>query len=66
MKKKLKLRREVIVNLSQLTAVVGAASADTFCGSVCVQCSLLSCGACPTGGCTSPCVTIQRCTIGRC
>lgn len=65
MKKKLKLRREVIVNLSQLTTVVGAASADTFCGSVCVQCSLFTCGVCPTDGCPVP-RTIQRCTFGTC
>lgn len=67
MKKKLKLRREIVVNLSSLTHVVGAAaSADTTCQSVCLRCSLFTCGGCATAGCTNPCLTIQLCTNGRC
>lgn len=66
MKKKLKLRREVVVNLAQLAGVVGGASENTFCESECIRCSLLSCRQCPTEGCTNPCQTIQRCTFGTC
>jgi hypothetical protein len=57
MKKKLKLRRETIANLDDISQVAGAGTGQ----SDCIQCSLLTCGGCPTAGCTNPCRTV-RCT----